>query len=82
MREKTGSEREAAHRENLLRMMLGIPENVDTLAVEIQEQNTSRARLNSGFMWRSTALANTMPGIHRHVHVLGRTEMPDRNLLV
>jgi pimeloyl-ACP methyl ester carboxylesterase len=82
VRDKTGSEREAAHRENLLRMMLGLPENVDALAIEIQEQNTRRARLNSGYMWRSTALADALPGIHGHVHAFwGEREMPDRNLL-
>jgi pimeloyl-ACP methyl ester carboxylesterase len=82
VRDKTGGERETAHRENLLRMMLGAPENVDALAVEIQEQNTSRARLNSGFMWRSTALADALPSIHGHVHAFwGEREMPDRSLL-
>jgi 2-hydroxy-6-oxonona-2,4-dienedioate hydrolase len=82
VRDKTGSEREAAHRENLLRMMLGLPENVDALAVEIQEQNTRRARLNSGYMWRSTALADALPSIHGHVHAFwGEREMPDRGLL-
>jgi pimeloyl-ACP methyl ester carboxylesterase len=82
VRDKTGSEREAAHRENLLRMMLGLPENVDALAIEIQEQNTKRARLNSGYMWRSTALADALPGIHGHVHAFwGEREMPERSLL-
>lgn len=82
VRDKTGGEREAAHRENLLRMMLGMPESVDALAVEIQEQNTSRARLNSGSMWRSTALADAMPSIRGHIHAFwGEREMPDRNLL-
>src|SRR5271157_596071 len=53
VRDKTGGERLAAHRENLLRMMLANPANVDALALEIQEQNSARARLNSGFMWMS-----------------------------
>jgi len=82
VRDKTGSDRQAAHRENLLRMMLGAPENVDALAIEIQEQNTRRARLNSGHMWRSTALADALPTVHGHVHSFwGEREMPDRSLL-
>ncbi len=82
VRDKTGSEREAAHRENLLRMMLGLSESVDALALEIQEQNTRRARLNSGYMWRSTALADALPAVHGHVHAFwGEREMPTRDLL-
>ena len=82
VRDKTGADREAAHRENLLRMMMGTAENIDALAVEIQEQNTRRARLNSGTMWRSTALADALPGIHGRVHAFwGEREMPDRSLL-
>ena len=61
VRDKTGAERIAAHRDNLLRMMLADPANVDALALEIQEQNTSRARLNSGFMWMSRALHDALP---------------------
>ena len=59
-----------------------LPENVDALAIEIQEQNTRRARLNSGYMWRSTALADALPTVHGHVHSFwGEREMPDRSLL-
>ena len=62
--------------------MMGTAENIDALAVEIQEQNTRRARLNSGTMWRSTALADALPGIHGRVHAFwGEREMPDRSLL-
>jgi len=67
VRDKTDAERLAAHRDNLLRMMLADPTNVDALALEIQEQNTNRARLNSGFMWISRAR------VHGYVHAfLGR----------
>ena len=82
VRDKTGAERLAAHRDNLLRMMLADPANVDALALEIQEQNTARARLNSGYMWMSRALHDALPRVHGHVHAFwGEHEMPDRAML-
>jgi len=82
VREKTGDERVAAHRENLLRMMLASPASVDALALEIQEQNSKRARLNSGSMWMSRVLHNALPRVHGRVHGMwGEHEMPDRALL-
>lgn len=82
VRDKTGAERLAAHRDNLLRMMLADPANVDALALEIQEQNTKRARLNSGFMWMSRVLHDALPLVHGHVHAFwGEHEMPDRSML-
>jgi pimeloyl-ACP methyl ester carboxylesterase len=82
VRDKTGAERLAAHRDNLLRMMLTDPANVDALALEIQEQNTARARLNSGFMWMSLVLREALPRVHGHVHAFwGEHEMADRAML-
>ncbi len=82
VRDKTGAERLAAHRDNLLRMMLADPANIDALALEIQEQNTKRARLNSGFMWMSRVLHDALPLVHGHVHAFwGEHEMPDRAML-
>jgi len=82
VRDKTGDERLAAHRTNLLRMMLHAPESVDALALEIQEQNTRRARLNSGFMWISTVLADALPRVRGHVHGLwGEHDLADRDML-
>ena len=82
VRDKTGAERLEAHRENLLRMMLADPANVDALALEIQEQNSKRARLNSGFMWISQVLHEALPRVHGHVHAFwGDHEMPDRAML-
>jgi pimeloyl-ACP methyl ester carboxylesterase len=82
VRDKTGAERLAAHRENLLRMMLADAANVDALALEIQEQNTARARLNSGFMWIGRALHDALPRVHGHVHAFwGEHEMADRAML-
>ena len=82
VREKTGDERLAAHRENLLRMMLASPDSADALALKIQEQNSKRARLNSGFMWMSRVLHEASPRVHEHVHGMwGEHEMPERALL-
>jgi pimeloyl-ACP methyl ester carboxylesterase len=82
VRDKTGAERLEAHRENLLRMMLADPANVDALALEIQEQNSKRARLNSGFMWISRVLHDALPRVHGHVHAFwGEHEMTDRAML-
>lgn len=82
VRDKTGAERLAAHRDNLLRMMLADPTSVDALALEIQEQNSKRARLNSGFMWMSRVLHEALPRVHGHVHAFwGEHEMADRAML-
>lgn len=82
VRDKTGAERLAAHRDNLLRMMLADPANVDAMALEIQEQNTARARLNSGFMWMSRTLPEVLPRVHGHVHAFwGEHDMGDRAML-
>jgi pimeloyl-ACP methyl ester carboxylesterase len=82
VRDTVGADRVAAHRENLLRMMLANPASVDALALEIQEQNTRQARLNSGFMWMSRVLHDALPRVHGHVHAFwGEHEMPDRAML-
>ncbi len=82
VRDKTGDERLAAHRDNLLRMMLADAANVDALALEVQEQNTSRARLNSGFMWMSPVLHDALPLVRGHVHGFwGEHELADRTIL-
>lgn len=82
VRDKTGEERQDAHRQNLLRMMLAHQRSVDALALEIQEQNTARARLNSGFMWISTVLHDALPRVQGAVQaVWGEHEMADRALL-
>jgi len=82
VRDKEGAERQAAHRENLLRMMLAHPANVDALALEIQQKNSERARLNSGFMWMSRVLHGALPRVHGHVHGFwGEHEMADHAML-
>jgi pimeloyl-ACP methyl ester carboxylesterase len=82
VRDKTGGDRLAAHRENLLRLMLASPASVDALALEIQEQHSTRTRLNSGFMWISPVLHEALPRVRGRVHALwGEHEMPDQALL-
>ena len=82
LRDLTGEARVAAHRENLLRMMLADPARIDALALEIQEQNTSRARLNSSPMWISPVLHDALPRVHGPVRgIWGAHEMPDAALL-
>jgi pimeloyl-ACP methyl ester carboxylesterase len=82
VRHKIGKERLAAHRENLLRMMLAEPGSVDAMALEIQEQNAARTRLNSGFMWISSVLHEALPRVPAHVHAFwGEHEMTDQGLL-
>jgi len=82
VRDRTGDDRLAAHRENLLRMMLASPASVDALALEIQEQHSSRTRLNSGSMWISPVLHEALPRVQGRVHALwGEHEMDDKALL-
>ncbi len=82
VRHKTGDDRLAAHRENLLRMMLASPACVDALALEIQEQHSKLTRLNSGSMWISPVLHEALPRVHGRVHALwGEHEMDDQALL-
>jgi pimeloyl-ACP methyl ester carboxylesterase len=82
VRDKTGGDRLAAHRENLLAMMLAAPACVDALALEIQEQHSRLTRLNSGFMWISPVLHEALPRVHGRVHALwGEHEMDDQALL-
>ena len=82
VRDKTGDDRRAAHRENLLAMMLANPACVDALALEIQEQHSNRTRLNSGPMWISPVLHEALPRVDGRVHALwGEHEMDDQALL-
>ena len=82
LRDLTGEARVAAHRENLLRMMLADPARIDALALEIQEQNTNRARLNSSPMWISPVLHGALPRVHGPIRgIWGAHEMPDAALL-
>ena len=47
VRDKQGEARQAAHRENLLRLMIADPARIDALALTIQEWNARHARANS-----------------------------------
>ncbi len=63
VRGKQGAEKMAAHRHNLLCMMIGRPEGVDDLALAIQDWNSEHARLDSrGFAARG-AIREAMPQV-------------------
>ncbi|HJM92500.1 MAG: alpha/beta fold hydrolase [Alphaproteobacteria bacterium] len=86
VRDRTGDDRLAAHRENLLALMLGNPASVDALALEIQEQHSNLTRLNSGSMWISPVLLEALPRLHDCVRgcvhgLWGEHEMDDHALL-
>ncbi|UFN48440.1 alpha/beta fold hydrolase [Roseomonas sp. OT10] len=63
VRDKTGAERRAAHRANLERLMLADPVHVDDLALEIQEWNSSRARVASVPFATSASLSGVLPRV-------------------
>lgn len=82
VRDKTGTERIEAHRTNLARLMLFDAEQIDSLAVEIQEENSRRARLVSSAMWVSPVLRPVLPRLAIPVYgVWGEHEMANRPLL-
>lgn len=47
VRDKSGTERREANRENLARLMIHDPARIDNVALDIQEHNTQHARLRS-----------------------------------
>jgi pimeloyl-ACP methyl ester carboxylesterase len=63
VRDKTGAEREAAHRTNLSRWMIAEPEAIDPLAVAIQDWNSQHARYDSRPVGTSDLLVHALPGI-------------------
>ncbi|SHH20473.1 Pimeloyl-ACP methyl ester carboxylesterase [Pollutimonas bauzanensis] len=50
----------AIHRTNLLRLMIAHPENLDALALEIQQRNTLRSRVRSRKVANTDALARVL----------------------
>ena len=60
VRDKTGPERRAAHHANLERLMLADPEQIDDLALEIQDRNTRLARLTSVPFATTASLAGAL----------------------
>lgn len=62
------AEREAAHRHNLLQLMLHDAASLDALALALQAENTARDRLKDRKVAFSNALAREMPQIRCPLH--------------
>ena len=56
-------EREAVHHSNLAALMIADRARIDPLAVWLQTDNTSRARIKSRPIARTSVLADTLPGV-------------------
>lgn len=64
VRDKTGAEREDAHRINLHRWMIADPVRIDPLALAIQDWNSRHARFDSRPIGASDALLRPLRGMH------------------
>lgn len=62
VRTETGEARRDANRTNLLRLMIADPARIDPLALEIQDWNATRARVNSVGFAGSTLLLDALRG--------------------
>ena len=68
--DKAGPEREAAHRANLLSLMLAQPASVDAEALAIQDTNTRLARVRSVAFSTTHALAEALARVPAPVHAI------------
>ena len=60
-KKKSTEERLACHRRNLEIIMFGNPQNVDDLAIYVQDSNTRRSRMKSRHIASTPALLNALP---------------------
>jgi pimeloyl-ACP methyl ester carboxylesterase len=70
VRGREGEERRAAHRDNLLGLMLHHPETVDDLALHLQELNGFRGRLNPAPLVLPDRLIATLPKVAAQVDAI------------
>lgn len=63
-----GPELDAAHRENLARLMLARPDSIDALALAIHAANLSRDRMRMRRISRTDILLRTLPEVRCPVH--------------
>ena len=84
----TTKERLACHRRNLEIIMFGNPQNVDDLAICLQDRNTRRSRMKSRHIASTPALLNALPkfkgslfGIWGEKDVYARDYMDERRNL-
>jgi pimeloyl-ACP methyl ester carboxylesterase len=68
--DKTGAEREAAHRTNLQNLMLAKPESVDVEALAIQDVNSRLARIRSVAFSTTAALSEALARVSAPVHAI------------
>ncbi len=68
--DKTGAEREAAHRANLQSLMLANPDSIGAEALAIQDINTRLARIRSVAFSPGTALADALARVTAPVHAI------------
>ena len=68
---KSASERSAAHRHNLARLMLLDAGRIDALALHIQSENAQRSRLNSGPFSRGDTLLEPLSRLDPNVLLRG-----------
>jgi pimeloyl-ACP methyl ester carboxylesterase len=70
VRDKTGEARVQAHRANLQRSIIADPARIDALALEIQEWNVSRTRLDSPALISKRPLAVSLPQLRIPVNAI------------
>lgn len=70
IRERTGADRMAAHRQNLEALMFADPSRIDALALEVQEANTVRARLRSRGWAHTTSSLDAIATVRAPVALL------------
>lgn len=70
VRDKTGEARVEAHRTNLQRTILADPARIDALALEIQEWNVSRTRLDTPALIKLRPLAVSLPHLRIPVNAI------------
>jgi pimeloyl-ACP methyl ester carboxylesterase len=70
VRRHEGEARRAAHRDNLLGLMLHGPESVDDLAIHLQELNGLRGRLHAGPIVLPDKLAGALPRVAAQVDAI------------
>jgi pimeloyl-ACP methyl ester carboxylesterase len=68
--DKTGAEREAAHRANLQSLMLANPSSIDAEALAIQDANTRLARVRSVSFATTTSLQDALARVSAPVHAI------------
>lgn len=67
-REMSAAEVREVHRHNLGVIMFGDPSQIDDMALDLQQQNTRRARVRSGAIPRGDSLAHALNALRIPIH--------------